>query len=199
MLLLFCFMAVSSAFAKSVKERQAEIRGIYKDVMEAINCRAEEPRTLNKISIKMERNEAAVGMVEYTWELFFRGDNDEVGEHYELLFARSRHHYLESAMPDTNEEFLFHPENGRLLFYFCLDKNNDNGKDDDWRQVTTEERYYYNEDGSFNSRLVKAKDETGEDFKDFNFGADKAKATAYLKRANTPKQLFKTLSPTVKY
>ncbi|MBQ0049790.1 MAG: hypothetical protein KBT12_06115 [Bacteroidales bacterium] len=194
-LTLLCILMACFAQAKSVKERQAEIRELYKNVMHDIELRSEEPHALNKITVKMERNEAAVGIVEYTWELFFQGENDERGEHYNLLFARSRHHYIESMMPDTNEEFLFHPSNSRLLFYFRLDKNNTNGNDDDWHQVTTEERYYYNDDGSFHSRLVKATDDTGAALPHFSFGTDKTAAAAFLKHANIPKTIFKTLSP----
>lgn len=196
---IICLTTILSIHAKTAKERQAEIRVIYKETMELINARAEEPRVMNKISIKMVRNEAAVGMVEYTWDLFFTGDTDETGEQYQLHFARSKHHYLESAMPDTDEEYLFDPKSSRLLFYFCADKNNSIEEGEEWHAVTSEERYYYNADGSYNSRIVKATDDTGKAVANFKFGTERTKGAEYLTRANTPKTLFKTLSPNQKY
>ena len=135
----------AAASAQNDTDVVKEVRAAYAAAKEKIQQRQEEtgePR--NDAVVTLHYNVPATGPRTTVAHCYFDLDTDEDGAHYYPYFITLKYNV---AAREFYEEYLFHPESGRLQFVFI--------QQDTYEGTKNEERYYYDDLGKLASVNIK--------------------------------------------
>lgn len=142
LLLLFIGASVQ---AQNNADVVKSVRAAYNAAKEKIKLTQSEggaPR--NDAVVTMHYNVPGTGPRTTVAHCYFELDDDEYGAHYYPYFITLKYNI---AAREFYEEYLFHPESGRLLFAFI--------QSDTYEGTKNEERYYYDDLGKLASANIK--------------------------------------------
>ena len=132
-LISFGFVAQAQNNADVVKAVRAAYNAA-KEQIKQTQVEFGEPR--NDAVVTMHYNVPATGPRTTVAHCYFELDTDENGAHYYPYFITLKYNV---AAREYYEEYLYHPESGRLLFAFI--------QQDTYEGTKNEERYYYDDLG----------------------------------------------------
>ena len=133
---LFFLTLGLSARAQSNTGVVKEVRAAYAAAKEKIKLADGEQSPRNDAVATLHYNVPATGPRTTVAHCYFDLDTDEDGAHYYPYFITLKYNV---AARDVYEEYLFHPESGRLQFVFI--------QQDTYEGTKNEERYYYDDLG----------------------------------------------------
>lgn len=134
-----------SAQAQNNAEVVKSVRAAYAAAKEQIKLRqSEDGAPRNDAVVTMHYNVPATGGRTTVAHCYFDLDTDENGAHYYPFFITLKYNV---AAREYYEEYLYHPESGRLLFAFI--------QQDTYEGTKNEERYYYDDLGKLASANIK--------------------------------------------
>ena len=138
------FALCVSAPAQGGTDVVKEVRAAYAAAKEKISLADGERSPRNDAVVTLHYNVPGTGPRTVTAHCYFELDTDEDGAHYYPFFITLKYNV---AAREFYEEYLFHPEAGRLQFVFIQQDTFDGTKN--------EERYYYDDLGKLASVNVK--------------------------------------------
>ena len=140
-------MLLSLGFAQAQNNTDVvkAVRAAYAAAKEKIRlAQQEDGEVRNDAVATLHYNVPATGPRTTVAHCYFELDTDEDGAHYYPYFITLKYNV---AAREYYEEYLFHPESGRLLFAFIQQDTYEGGKN--------EERYYYDDFGKLASENIK--------------------------------------------
>lgn len=127
------------------------VRAAYAAAKEKIKLNATDEQTRNDAVVTLHHNVPATGPRTTVAHCYYELDTDENGAHYYPYFITLKYNV---AARNFYEEYLFHPESGRLLFAFL--------QSDTFEGTKNEERYYFDDLGKLASVNVKGERTVGD-------------------------------------
>ena len=131
------FLALGvAALAQNNPDVVKEVRAAYAAAKEKISLADGDRSPRNDAVVTLQYNVPATGPRTTVAHCYFDLDTDENGAHYYPYFITLKYNV---AAREYYEEYLFHPESGRLQFVFI--------QQDTYEGTKNEERYYYDDLG----------------------------------------------------
>ena len=131
------FLALGvAALAQNNPDVVKEVRAAYAAAKEKISLADGDRSPRNDAVVTLHYNVPATGPRTTVAHCYFDLDTDENGAHYYPYFITLKYNV---AAREYYEEYLFHPESGRLQFVFI--------QQDTYEGTKNEERYYYDDLG----------------------------------------------------
>ena len=145
-LLVLAMGALSMPAAAQLKNNEVvkSVRAAYAEAKEKMKLANGELSPRNDAVATLHFNVPATGPRTTVAHVYFDLDTDEDGAHYYPYFITLKYNV---AVREYYEEYLFHPESGRLLFAFI--------QQDTYEGTKNEERYYYDDLGKLASENIK--------------------------------------------
>lgn len=133
--ILFLALGVAAS-AQNNPDVVKEVRAAYAAAKEKISLADGDRSPRNDAVVTLHYNVPATGPRTTVAHCYFDLDTDENGAHYYPYFITLKYNV---APREYYEEYLFHPESGRLQFVFI--------QQDTYEGTKNEERYYYDDLG----------------------------------------------------
>ncbi len=151
-----CAMAASAQPAQSV---QAQVRSIYTEAQQKVQQQVDEPMMGRVTTVKSTRMMGGVGLCETTTEFFCDIDDNASEDRYagtedlHPYFVREKFERSQSLIGKEYSEYLYHPETGKLIFYY----KQSNELADGTNEEVEETRYYFDSQGRYAGGNVQRK------------------------------------------
>ncbi len=162
LVLLITLGSVLTASGQTAKEVQQEVRTIYAQAMEKMKRQLKDPQRGVVSKITSSNVNSMFGYLEITTECFYLNipgeEKDfEKSEETGPYFIREKVFCKDSEYGNDYNEFLFHPQTGKLIFHYFQTSSTYAEE-----PVTIESRYYFDRNGKFATSLISVKSkETG--------------------------------------